>query len=158
MEIIVDPFDSKKIKLVKHPRNMWVLATIILAVGAIFVLLFKSYIAFVPFLVIVGISYIFGGNYFEISVDFEAGEIYRRSHDMLHITDFYRAVKIVDIQKIWLIPHYSGSSQTSSELVIVWKKLCSVSYGPDREEIRKFSFVLAELVHKDFDTEPEKTH
>jgi len=69
MEIIMDPLGEKKFKLIKRPSNLWIVIVVILVAGAVFAMISRSMLIFTPFLVILGLVYIFSGNSFEIGID-----------------------------------------------------------------------------------------
>jgi hypothetical protein len=157
MEIVVDPKDEKKFKLVKKSANLVWLILVIFVAGIALAVLAKNALMAVPFLIAEGLLYAFSGNSFEVFADTAAGTIVRSSHDMLHLVQYHTAVKIEDVHKICVIGRYSGSRHVNDRLVILAKDqarttLCTASFGPDCDKLLRFSHVLAHVVEKDFDT------
>jgi hypothetical protein len=161
MEIQVDPKNEKSFKLIKRPASLlWVVILVIFVAGVAFALVAKNLLIFAPFIVILGLVYIFSGNSFEIGIDYEDKTIYRKSKDMLSIMEFYNRVKFDEIQKICIARQFSGDRHVADRLVLHLKgetrtALCSVSYEPDYDLLLRFSRGLAQVLDKEFESYPD---
>jgi len=160
MEIIVDPVDERKFKLIKRPANLWIVIVVILVAGVVFAMISQSILIFTPFLVILGLVYIFSGNSFEIGVDHQDKTIYRKSNDLLNIVQFYNRIKIEEVQKICISSQFSGDKHVSDRLILVLRNqqrtaLCSVSYEPDYDALLRFTRALAQVLDKEYESYPE---
>lgn len=160
MEILVDPKNEKNFKLIKHGGNLWPVILVIFVAGVGFAVIARNLLLFAPFLVILGLVYIFSGNSFEIGVDPEDQTIYRKSSDLLRIMEFYNRVKLEEIEKICIARQYSGQKHVADRLVLHLKSqnrtaLCSVSYERDYDLLLRFARALALVVGKEYEAYSE---